>query len=102
MKKYKIAISNNVYDDLENIANFILSKNTQTSVDNYLKSLYEDISTLEHLAGVLPYSEWETVKKIHPEGKRLLSRNKQWNILFHLSGDYVIVDKILPSTMIID
>ena len=57
MKKYKIAISNNVYDDLENIANFILSKNTQTSVDNYLKSLYEDISTLEYLAGILPYSE---------------------------------------------
>ncbi|SCD19791.1 hypothetical protein PSM36_0965 [Proteiniphilum saccharofermentans] len=76
MKKYKIAISNEVYRDLENIGDFILSKYTQNTVDNYLKGLYEDISTLEYLAGVLPYSEWKTVKQINPKGKRLLSKNK--------------------------
>ena len=66
MKLYKIAISNEVYNDLENIGNFILSKYTQDAVNNYLKSLYEDISTLQYLAEVLPYSERETVKQINP------------------------------------
>lgn len=37
MKEYRISISNKVYDDLENIGDFILSKYTQDAVDNYLK-----------------------------------------------------------------
>lgn len=100
MKEYRISISNKVYDDLENIGDFILSKCTQDTVDNYLKSLYEDISTLKFLAGILPYSEWETVKQIHPKGKRLLSKNRHWNIVFHISGDYAIIDRILASSLI--
>ena len=100
MKKYKIAISNKVYEDLEHIGDFILSKHTQEAANKYLKSLFEDISTLEYLAAVLPYSEWETIKEINPKGKRLLSKNKHWNIVFHISGDYVIVDRILASKLI--
>jgi len=100
VKHYKIAIDNAVYNDLENIGNFIHSKYDQRAADNYLKSLYEDISTLEYLAGALSYSQWSTVKQIHPKGKRLLSKNRHWNIIFHISGDYVIVDRIIASSMI--
>jgi len=32
----------------------------------------------------------------------LRTRNKQLNIIFHIEGDYVIVDKILASKMIIN
>ncbi len=66
MKRYKIVINKSVYLDLENIGNFILSKYTRRSVDNYLKGIYEDISALEYLADVLPYSEWKTIKQINP------------------------------------
>lgn len=100
MKRYKIAINKSVYLDLENIGNFILSKYTRRSVDNYLKGIYEDISALEYLADVLPYSEWKTIKQINPKGKRLLSKNKHWNIIFHIEGDYVIIDRIIASSMI--
>ena len=100
MKKYKIAISNKVYEDLERIGDFILSKHTQEAANKYLKILFEKISTLEHLTAALPYSEWVTIKKIHPNGKRLLSKNKHWNIVFHTSGEYVIVDKIIASSII--
>ncbi len=53
MKRYKIAINKSVYPDLENIANFILSKYTRGSVDNYLKGMYEDISTLNKIKPML-------------------------------------------------
>lgn len=100
MKKYKVAISDNVYLDLEDIGNFILSKYTQSSVTAYLKNMYDDISLLEYMADVLPYSDNKTIKGIHPNGKRLLSKNRHWNIIFHIEGDYVIVDRIIASSMI--
>jgi|LSQX01.1.fsa_nt_gb hypothetical protein len=100
MKRYKIAIRDTVYMDMENISKFILSKHRQDTSDKYLRGLYEDILSLEYLAGVLPYSQRETVKKIHPKGKRLLSKNKHWNIIFHISGDYAIVDRIIASSLI--
>lgn len=102
MNKYKIAISNDVYADLKDIGDLILSKNTPTAVDSYLKSLYEDIFSLTYLAGALPYSQSETLKKIHPKAKRLLSKNKNWNIVFHISGNYAVVDRIILSSMIKD
>jgi hypothetical protein len=100
MKRYKIAIRDTAYMDIENISTFIPSKHRQHASDKYLKVLYEDILSLEYLAGVLPYSKWTTVKKIHPKGKRLLSKNKHWNIIFHISGDYAIVDRIIASSLI--
>lgn len=100
MKKYKIAISNKVYEDLKRIGDFILSRHTHEAANKYLKSLYEDISTLEYLAPILPYSEWDTIKNINPKGKRHLSKNKHWNIIFHISGNYVIIDRIIASSQI--
>lgn len=100
MKRYKIAISKKVYNDLEHIGDFIISKHTHEATNKYLRSLFEDISSLEILADALPYSEWDTIKDIHPKGKRLLSQNKHWNIVFHISGDYVIVDRIIASKLI--
>ena len=100
MKEYKVAISNLVYEDLESIGNFIISNNTKRAANKYLKSLYEDIETLKHTANSLPYSEWDVIKRIHPKAKRLLSKNKHWNIVFHISGDYVIVDRIIASSII--
>lgn len=30
----------------------------------------------------------------------MISHNKKWNYIFHVNGDFVIVDRIIPSSMI--
>ena len=38
----------------------------------------------------------------YENAKQLRTRNKQFNIIFHIEGDTVIVDKIIASKMIIN
>jgi hypothetical protein len=52
---------------------------------------------LRHLAGIIPESRYHSVRHYHPHAKQLRTRNKQLNIIFHVEGDVVIVDKILVS-----
>jgi len=32
--------------------------------------------------------------------KRYITKNKKWNVIFHIDGDDVIVDKLIPSKMV--
>ena len=58
--------------------------------------------TLRYLADFIPESRYRSVHHYHPHAKQLRTRNKQLNIIFHIEGDYVVVDKILASKMIIN
>ena len=58
--------------------------------------------TLRYLADVIPQSRYRTVLHYHPHAKQLRTRNKRFNIIFHIEGDTVIIDKILASKMIIN
>ena len=46
-------------------------------------------------------SRSETIRLIHPHARRMLSHNKKWNYVFHIENEWVILDRILPSKMII-
>lgn len=34
---------------------------------------------------------------IHPQARRMVSHNKRWVYVFHIDGDFAIVDRILSS-----
>ena len=44
-------------------------------------------------------SQWQTAKKYHLRAKRLITKNRKWNIIFHIEGVYVVVDAIIPSSL---
>ncbi len=66
----------------------------------YLQRLREEVETLSYLAPMLPKSKYKQPKRYHPEAKTHIVGDKKLTVIFHIDGDYVIVDKILPSALI--
>jgi plasmid stabilization system protein ParE len=102
MKEYKVRILDTVFDDIADIADYIVSVSTLEHAAKYARELGAEIMTLRYLADFIPESRYRSVRHYHPHAKQLRTRNKQLNIIFHIEGDYVIVDKILASKMIIN
>ena len=102
MQRRKVIILPQVRDDLKEIISFITSKTSEYNALRYADELLFEIDSLSYMADVLSPTESETIKRIHPEAKKMITNNKKWNIIFHVTNNYVFVDKILPSKMIID
>ena len=100
MKTYQVLIRKQVYLDLSEIASFIISKNSYFHARNYLQMLYSEISMLSYLADVISLPRWSFIAIQYPNCKSLITKNKKWNIIFRIEGDYVIVEKIIASRLI--
>ena len=100
MKYYKVSVSKTVLAEIEEISDFIISISTPEHAVRYKNQLISEIATLSYMADIINYSQGKTAKKYHPKAKRYITKNKKWNVIFHIDGDDVIVDKLLPSKMI--
>ena len=102
MKEYTVRILDTVFADIDDIANYIVEVSTPEHAAKYARELQAEIMTLRYLAGIIPISRYRSVRHYHPHAKQLRTRNKQLNIIFHIEGNWAIVDKILASKMIIN
>ena len=75
-------------------------KYNEEAAIRYIKRIREDIEVLSYLAPMLTKSNYELSKQYHPEAKTHVVGKKKLTAIFHIEGEYVIVDKILPSSMI--
>ena len=66
----------------------------------YAKRIRMEIEELSYHADVMPKSKYQLPKLYHPDAKTLVIGNKKLTVVFHIDGDYVIVDKILPSVLV--
>ena len=98
MKLYKVVVHKRVYEQIASIQEYIASINTYASAIRYSNALFDEIETLSYLADVLPETDWTSVKEYHPDAKRMVTHNRKWNIIFHVEGDFVIIDSILASS----
>ena len=102
MKEYTVKILDSVFDDIEDIADYIVKVSNSQHAVKYVRELQAEIMSLRFLAGIIPQSRYRTIRQYHPNAKKLRTRNKQLVIIFHIEGDFAIVDKILASKMIIN
>jgi len=101
MKIYDVVVHNSAKVDIYGIAEFLFTNLSQESAYKYLKTIGDEIKSLSVYADCFSESRFKTIRLIHPHAKRMLSHNRKWNYIFHIEDDYVIVDRILPSKMII-
>ena len=101
MKKYEIVVTNNVWYNLNEIKDYIVSVASERLAEKYTDQLLDDIRALSNplLTNAIQPSQWRTAKRYHRNAKRLITKNRKWNIIFHTQGNYVIVDAIIPSTL---
>ncbi len=100
MKHYVVSVSEKVFDEIDSISDFIISVSTPEHAIRYKNQLIAEIKTLSYLADAIAFSDWKTAKECHPQAKRLITQNKKWNVVFHIDGDYVIIDKLIPSKLV--
>jgi hypothetical protein len=98
MRRFKLIIKNSASLDIHSIVDFITSINTEKSGLNYETKLIHSLLPLRNCAGSIQYSHFRTAQEIHPKAKTLSIMKHRWTVVFHIEGDFVVVDRILSSS----
>ena len=97
MRIYQVIISYEVLSELEAVAQYIASIYRPESGHKYVNRILGQLAALSYSADAYQYSRFSLAKAIHPKAKTLTIINHKWTAVFHIDGDFVIVDKIFPS-----
>ena len=97
MKEYNVRILDIVFDDIDDIADFIVSISTPEHAAKYARELGAEIMTLRYIADIISQSRYRSVLKYHPRAKQLRTRNKQFNIFFTSKTTLLLLTKYLPQ-----
>ncbi len=65
MKKYIVRILDTVFDDIDDIADFIVKDSTKEHAAKYARELQAEIMTSGYLAGIIPESRYHYVRQYH-------------------------------------
>ncbi len=102
MKIYEdVVFSPAVVSDIAEISRYITTKNTKEAANKYIDILEAEINSLVFFADFISESSFFSHKLYHPKARRLLTKNRKWNVVFHINENTIIIDKIIPSKMII-
>ena len=102
MRTYRLIYSHATLGDLNDMVAFITSVRTLESALRYKDRVVRKIESLTYLADTLPYSRKHSIKQIHPQAKTLSIMNHKRTVVFHIEDEFVMVDRILVSSMIKD
>lgn len=100
MRKFRVEYDIEAESDIELLTVWVAEKTSIEYSRHYINRIFDEIDALAYLASILPKSSYELPKLYHPEAKTYLIGNKKLTVIFHIDGEYVIVDKILPSALI--
>ena len=100
MKSYRLVVTDNVWNNLAEITKYITSVASENLAMKYTDQLLDEIRELSNplLADAMQFSQWQTAKQLHPQAKRLITKNRKWNIIFHIDGQFVVIDGIIATS----
>ena len=101
MKTYKVIVNNEAVSDLDGISKYVAGLYRPESGHNYVNRILGQLAALSYTADIYPFSRYAIAKAIHSKAKTLSIINHKWTVVFHVSGNYVVVDRIIPSKMMI-
>ena len=99
MKTFRLKYSTHAVADLDHMAAFAIGVNTPDFARRYVAKLRNEVESLSYLADMLPKSKYRLPLLYHPEAKTIPIGNNRLTVIFHIDGETVFVDKILPSAM---
>ena len=99
MKIYVVRISLSAQADMDNLRSFLDSMLSEEGAVRYANNMRHEIESLSVLADCFGRSSSNTIRSIHPKARRMISHNRRWIYVYHVEGDFVLVDMILPSKM---
>ena len=98
MQSYTVIVSNEAVGDLDEIADYIAHEFKSTSGHNFVSRILGQIQALSYSAGTYRESPYMMAKLMHPHAKTMNIISHRWTVVFHIEGEYVIVDHIIRSS----
>ena len=102
MQIYKVIVSNKASSDLDDIAKYIASIYRPDSGHKFVNKILGQLASLSYTAGIYKHSNYTIAKQIHPNAKTLSIVNHRWTVIFHTFDNFAIIDRIMPSKMMIE
>ena len=99
MQVYEVRISHTAHADMANLRTFLNKMLSEEGAIRYANNMKAEIKLLSVYAECFGRTISKTLRIIHPEARRMVSHNHRWLYVFHIEGNYVIVDRILPTKM---
>lgn len=100
MTEKQVILSETVRYDIERLSDFIISVSRPEFAERYTQKLLDELATLSYMATVRPKCEWRLPKHYHPQDKTMSICKRKLTAIFHIEGEHVVVDKILPSSLV--
>ena len=98
MRERRVILTAEADRDMERVEAYVAEIFRPETGRRYVRRLYSYISELSFAASTFPLSRYLVTRRIHPEARTLAVMHR-WTIIFHIYGDYVIVDRIIASKM---
>lgn len=98
MKIYDVIILETAEADIDDLAEFLFRNLSLESAYRYLEFMRQEAKSLSLYADCFSESRSPFIRSIHPKARRMVSHNRKWAFVFHIEGDYVLVDRILSSS----
>ena len=100
MQEYLVDYDVEAEADLSKLRDWLVANRRFESAMEYLQMLRSEVAELSYLADSLPKCKYKIPLLFHPKAKTLPVCHRKLTVIFHIDGEYVIVDKILPSRII--
>lgn len=100
MTEKEVVISIEARKDMGDVSDFIIDVSRPTHAERYTLEVLAELNTLSYMATMLPEPKYRYLKRFHPEAKMMKLHNKPLSAIFHIESEYVIVDRIVHSSMI--
>lgn len=100
MKIYKVRILRSAEADIDALADFLFEKLSREGAYRYLEFMKQEVMSLSIYANCFADTHSKTIRDIHPKARRMVSHNHKWAYVFHIEGDTVWVDRIIPSSSV--
>ncbi len=99
MQIYEVRISHAARLDMAELRTFLDTMLSEEGAIRYANNMRDEIKMLAIYADLYGRTTSMTLRQIHPEARRIVSHNRRWIYVYHIEGDFVIVDRILPAKM---
>jgi hypothetical protein len=97
MRDYEVVFSHAALIDYTAISKYLPTVLSEHGAAKYAQAMREEILTIGIYADCFQRTTSKQILTIHPQARRMVSHNKQWIYVFHIDGDFAIVDRILNA-----
>lgn len=101
MHIYRMIISSEATEDLGEMAAYIATLYRPESGHKYVNRILGKLASLTYTADIYQYTHYSNARRINPFAKTISIMNGKWTVVFHIDNDFVVVDRFLPSKVMV-